>query len=462
MLALAAPVGAQTLPLSDRDIGNPAHWYLGSGEPGLYPGGANFPSGAHLAYGLPRIAGIHPRPSTTLPNSAAAIGLVAVGMSNANQEWGRFSWLAASQANYDPHVVVVDAAQGGIDATLMDDGTEPYWNFFDQRVAAAGLGLDQVQVVWLKQSIQGGGGAYPGGALLLQQSLAGIVNVLQSRCPNLQMILLSSRIWGVSEPRNFETAFAVKGLITDQVNAIAIGNESRPWLLWGPYLWADGLTPRSDGLYWDPALHLEADGTHPSAGGEQQVADALEAYFAGQAHTRSWFLPAPGSQTLSLPVSDDAHVDAAQANTNFGSDPALVWATGTRIYLRFELDGIAPEGIQRAVLVQRVEATPNGAGAGSLYLSSSSAWSEASLTHANAPALGTLLRMIPSTSRGGIQHLDVTAAVQAAIAAQASDISFVMVPPPVVGFPGAILSRESAESPLLLLSGWTFFGDGFE
>jgi hypothetical protein len=462
ILFFTASTSAQTLPLSDRNIGNPAHWYLGIGEPGLYPGGSNFPTAAHLAYGLSRTATIRPLTSALVPASTPAIGFVAVGMSNANQEWGRFAWLAAVGAKHNARAVLVDAAQGGIDATEMDDASDPYWNFFDQRVSAAGIGLDQVQVVWLKQSIQGGAGSFPAGAASLQQSLTGIVDILQARCPNLQMILLSSRIWGGGEPWNFETAFAVKGLITSQVDAIALGTESRPWLAWGPYLWADGLNPRSDGLFWDPALHLEADLTHPSAGGEQQVADLLDAYLAAQDFVSRWLFPAQGAAPIARIASDDAHVDIAQPNTNFGADPALQWATGTRVFLRFDLGGLASQGIERARLVYRVEATPNGAGAGFLYLASSSNWSEASLTSANAPALGALIRTVPSTSRGGIVDLDVTAATQAALLAGDAAITMILVPPANVGFPGAVLAKESGEAPLLVLSGSTLFVDGFE
>jgi hypothetical protein len=452
----AAPLFAQLPPLSDRDINVPGDWYMETGEPGLYPGGANLPSGAHLAYGLARTGLITPLDSATMTSSAPAIGFAVIGMSNANQEWGRFTWRAASDTVTHPRVVLVNAAQAGTGAQEMDDPADPYWNFFDLRVAAAGLGLDQIQVVWLKQSLEGGGAPYPIGPDALRLSLANIVAIVAARCPNLQVVYLASRIWGGSEPRNFETAFAVKGLIQDQVTAIGTGTATGPWLAWGPYLWADGANPRSDGLTWS-AADLENDLTHPSDLGEDKVATLLEDFFSSDPRTTPWFLPAPGLPALVRAATDDAHTDANLPTTNFGAGASLNWATGTRIYLRFDLTGLA--GIERALLTLRVDSAA-GPGGGFLHLGASSSWSEATITAANAPALGAQIRTFPATGRGGVSSLDVTAAVQAAVALGDNDITFVLVPPATVAVPGAAKANESGEGPLLLLAGPDFSSEG--
>ena len=43
-----------------------------------------------------------------------------------------------------------------------------------------------------------------------------------------------------------------------------------PWISWGPYLWADGETPRSDGWLWR-CSDFQDDGTHPSFLGAVKV-----------------------------------------------------------------------------------------------------------------------------------------------------------------------------------------------
>lgn len=61
------------------------------------------------------------------------------------------------------------------------------------------------------------------------------------------------------------------------------------WLAWGPYLWADGMRPRSDGLTW-ACSDLAADGTHPSDDGRRKVADMLLGFMNADATAREWYL----------------------------------------------------------------------------------------------------------------------------------------------------------------------------
>jgi PKD repeat protein len=62
-----------------------------------------------------------------------------------------------------------------------------------------------------------------------------------------------------------------------------------PWIAWGPYLWADGTNPRSDGFVW-LCSDLEADFTHPSASGRHKVAHELLAFFKTHPTATPWFL----------------------------------------------------------------------------------------------------------------------------------------------------------------------------
>ncbi len=59
--------------------------------------------------------------------------------------------------------------------------------------------------------------------------------------------------------------------------------------LWGPYLWADGANPRSDGVTWQ-LREFGDDGTHPNASADLMVGTMLLTFFRTSPFTRCWFL----------------------------------------------------------------------------------------------------------------------------------------------------------------------------
>ncbi len=60
-------------------------------------------------------------------------------------------------------------------------------------------------------------------------------------------------------------------------------------LLWGPYLWADGVNPRKgDGLVYK-AADLGQDGTHPSNDGRDKVAQQLLKFFKADPFVKGLF-----------------------------------------------------------------------------------------------------------------------------------------------------------------------------
>ena len=176
----------------------------------------------------------------------------------------------------------------------------------DQRILAAHVTAPQVQVVWLKQAEISPArlGEFPAHAESLRDDVAVILRQLKTRFPNLRIAYLSSRIYAGyattqlnPEPYAYESVFSVRGLIEAQLAndpnlnyEPAQGEVKAPLLLWGPYLWADGIKPRQgDGLVWTRG-DLGADGTHPSPTGRQKVADLLLTFFKTHASTKPWFV----------------------------------------------------------------------------------------------------------------------------------------------------------------------------
>jgi hypothetical protein len=73
---------------------------------------------------------------------------------------------------------------------------------------------------------------------------------------------------------------------------LSSGNASHTLaiLLWGPYFWADGITPRiADGLVWQRS-DFTNDGVHPTLKGREKVADQLLRFFKDDAGTKMWFV----------------------------------------------------------------------------------------------------------------------------------------------------------------------------
>ena len=286
-------------PLTDLGTG-----FYGAFQGGLYPGGSNARPAAHQAAGLAIANSIAPVDTFGVPDAAGRVVLISIGMSNCTQEFSAF----VPKANADPskraNVHVIDCALGGQATNVIVSPTAAYWDTVYTRLRGRRSSPAQVQVVWLKEARANPSGGFPESADLLMRDLGTIVRILKQKLPNLRACYLSSRIYagyatGVStlnpEPYAYESGFAVKWLIEGQIAGAdslefdpANGPVQAPWLSWGPYLWADGLTPRSDGMTWACSA-FAADGTHPSASGRNIVADQLLAFFKTDDTTAPWF-----------------------------------------------------------------------------------------------------------------------------------------------------------------------------
>jgi hypothetical protein len=305
-------------PLDDLGAG----LYLAQFQGGRYPGGSNAVPAAHAAEGVARAAAVRPLDPSGEPSASGRYVLLSIGMSNTTQEFCSQAstepcdaWTFMGKAAVHPEVnhaelVIVNGARGGQAAATWDSPSDPNYDFVrDARLAPKGLSEAQVQAVWIKQANPGPTHSLPDAdadARVLEATLANVVRAARARYPNLKIAFLSSRIYAGyadttlnPEPYAYESGFAVKWLIEAQIEQMAGGGidpvagdldtaSAAPWLAWGPYLWADGTTPRSDGLVWS-CLDFESDGTHPAQPGEAKVADRLLAFMLTSPFAAPWF-----------------------------------------------------------------------------------------------------------------------------------------------------------------------------
>ena len=168
-------------------------------------------------------------------------------------------------------------------------------------------------VAWVEAVDSQPKGSFPADMTTLQAHLESTAQNLHTLFPNLKMAFFNAREYsGYSnglpgsgsndpEPYAYESAFAVRGMIQDQINGVAAMNYNpangpvmAPWVAWGPYTWANGMLPRSDGQVW-ACQNFEKDGTHTSqpGGGTEKVSNMLMNFMKNDDATAPWFLAPP-------------------------------------------------------------------------------------------------------------------------------------------------------------------------
>ncbi len=307
---------------------------------GLYGDGRNTPPSEHAAAYLAESKKIHPLDAAGRPAPDGKIVLLSIGMSNTTMEYSHFKRIADADGEKSPHVVIVDGAKGartglawsldgleflpdGESQRLLGElakaglntrkGFGDTWTGAEAKLKASDVTARQVQALWIKQAEARPGalGEFPDHARILQASLVNILNIARQHYPNLRVAFLSSRIFGGyattplnPEPYAYEEAFALRWVIRDQINGEprlnydpAHGPVRSPIVVWGPYLWANGTTPRkSDRLAWKLDDFVASDRTHPDTPARQKVADLLLQFLKTDAGTRPWFVTTASAQ----------------------------------------------------------------------------------------------------------------------------------------------------------------------
>lgn len=295
------------VPLTDLGTGT----YQGY-QGGLYPNGSNVRPPDHDADGVALAQSIVPLDANGNPDPNGKYGLLSIGLSVSFDTFTMFMSDLNSDPQKNSHMVFVPGAQPRAEAQLFADPNNGVWTpIFQSFLPQAGITANQVVAAWVDEVDTTINGKFPSDMVPLQSELETIMQNLHNKFPNLKLVYLGSRIYGAysnkstrppqdPEPFAYESGFAVKWAIQDQINGNANLNYNpangpvmAPWMAWGAYTWANGLLARQDGTVWG-CQDIQFDGTHVSNPvGRQKEANLMTQFFKTDTTTTPWFLAPP-------------------------------------------------------------------------------------------------------------------------------------------------------------------------
>jgi hypothetical protein len=301
-----AGTGTPIVPMVDLGTG----YYLGA-EGGLYGNGSNTMPASHDADGVSFAQAIQPLDANGNPDANGKYALLSVGMSVAFDTYLQVVQDATAEPTINSHLVFVPGAQPGVGTLRFANPNDPAWAaIMDYFLPQSGVTANQVVAAWVMDTDSYIQGTFPGDMAAMQSEYESIAQNLHTKFPNLKLAFFSSRDYsgysnGMPNPQNpepyaYESAYAVRGMIEDQLNGVpamnynpANGPVMAPWVAWADYNWANGLLARSDGLVWTCQDFL-FDGTHNSnPAGREKDANLVLSFFRTNDATVPWFLAAP-------------------------------------------------------------------------------------------------------------------------------------------------------------------------
>jgi hypothetical protein len=289
------------VPITDLGGGT----YLGV-EGGLYGGGSNVRPAAHDAAGVSIAQGIGPLDVNGNRDPNGVYALIGIGVSVTRTVQNQFQPMEQADPLLHSKLKIINAA---IDDTFAADWSNVHsgvWQtVLNYYLPYAGVSPKQVVAafVLVPHPGNGPGNIFPTDLGKQESDIGNIVRNLHTYFPNLKLAYLTSPFYGgysvskYPEPDPYQSGFAHSAVIQDQINGDptlnydpAKGPVVAPWLSWGPYIWANGLNPRSDGLVWS-CQDLTGDGTHPSTpAGRDKASGLIVPVFKTDDTTTPWFL----------------------------------------------------------------------------------------------------------------------------------------------------------------------------
>ncbi|CAN5620257.1 hypothetical protein BH10BAC2_BH10BAC2_45580 [soil metagenome] len=272
---------------------------------GLYPGGANTPSGQYASDLLNYASAIVPLNSLGVSAPDGKLGFIAVGGSTCQKMMSALKNKTTGNPATNPALLMVNCTNGGgtASANSLMNPNDAVWGVIESKLTKGKLTAPQVQVIYLEtdDSIQLSG--FPDRPLRLKQEYQETMRQFKTKFTNLKLVYLLGRTTTFKDPKQkkisnaepnpYYNGWACKWLIEDQINGVPGtaykgANAVAPMVTWGWYEWAYGTPqPRLDGFTWEESD--TEDGLHGTPAGEDTLSNYFQHFLLTDQTARKWY-----------------------------------------------------------------------------------------------------------------------------------------------------------------------------
>jgi hypothetical protein len=282
------------IPLNDLGKGT-FRGYMG----GLYPNGANEPSGQYAADLSDVSNSIVPLDKSGNPLNTGKIVFISLGASVGGHMMKALIPKTENNPLTNPSLLLINCNQGAGFASLnhIMNPADAYWSRVDRTITAK-TSAKQVQVIYLETD-DTTNARWPDKATLVKNDIDSCLRFFKKKFPNVKLVYVLGRTrtfgfmkyWN-REPNPYYFGWGCKWAIEDQINGVPgttyKGTDAvAPMLTWGFYEWADSLPRKTDGFSWN--AYQTVDGLHASTEGQDTLTTRFQNFLLTDPYASIWY-----------------------------------------------------------------------------------------------------------------------------------------------------------------------------
>ena len=227
------------------------------------------------------------------PEEKEPIVILTLGPSNPHKIFEGIKYAQMEDPGFGENIRYVNGAIGGIDFNDILNPAGPYWTQVDSTLQSQNISASQVQVIFCIEDDLLNQDTTILRAYQLKENYINLLEEIRSKFPNCILFLAGDKGYNnysseerFAEPKGYLNGWAIKLLLEDYINGYM---ADYPFIYWLDYYWANGITPRWDGLTYALSDFNAPDYIHLTTEKANELGRATHEKLKSDPGARYWY-----------------------------------------------------------------------------------------------------------------------------------------------------------------------------